>query len=66
MTDNNGGLMLLMTVFPVIKAHASQSYLSRRDHRLDRAMSDRICPKIRRDTATSAIWNVTYRPWRTG
>ncbi len=75
MTDNNGGLMPLTTVFPVIKAHASQSYLSRRDPRLgqagaggvrSRAMSDRICPKIRRDTATSAIWNVTYRSWRTG
>ncbi len=25
MTDYNGGLMPLMTVFPVIKAHATQS-----------------------------------------
>ncbi len=28
-------------------------------------MSDRICPNICRDTATSAIWNVTNRPWLT-
>ena len=30
-----------------------------------RATCARICPNIRPDTATSAIWNVTYRPWRT-
>lgn len=27
MTDNNGGLMPVMAVFPVIKAYASQSSL---------------------------------------
>ncbi len=28
-------------------------------------MSDTICRNICRDTATSAVWNVTYRPWLT-
>ena len=68
MTDDNGGLMPVMAGFPVIKAHATQSPLSGTDHRLghtgaggarSRAMSDRICPNCRRDTATSGNWNVT-------
>ncbi len=68
MTDDNGGLMPLMAVFPVIEAHASQSSLCRGGRRpgqagaggaRSRAMSDRICPKICRDTAASAIWKVT-------
>jgi hypothetical protein len=30
-----------------------------------RAISDRVSANICRETATSAIWNVTYRPWLT-
>src|SRR6516225_10943575 len=30
-----------------------------------RAISDRMSANICRDTATSAIWNVMYRPWLT-
>ncbi len=74
MIDNNGGLMPLLAVFPAIKVCASQSSLSRGDRRLgqagaggarSRAMSDRNCPNICRDTATLADWNVTYLPWLT-
>jgi hypothetical protein len=31
----------------------------------NRAISDRISWNICRDTATWAIWNMTYRPWLT-
>ncbi len=29
------------------------------------AINPRTCANRERDTATSASWNVTYRPWRT-
>ncbi len=65
---SNGGLLVLMAVFRVIKAYLSPGFPLDDDHRSghagaggarSRVMRARICPNIRPDTATSAIWNVT-------
>ncbi len=60
--------MVLVASFIVIQAHISRGFGLHADRRSghagaggarSRAMRARICPNIRRDTATSAIWNVT-------
>lgn len=60
--------MALMASFLVIKAQVSCGFPLNDDRRSDqagtggarsRAIRARICPNIRPDTATSAIWNVT-------
>ena len=60
--------MALMASIPGIKAHVSRGFPLDADCRVgqagtgsarSRAMRARICPNIRPDTATSAIWNVT-------
>ncbi len=65
------GFIVLMDSFIVIQAHVSRGFRLPADRRSgqtgiggarNRAMRARICPNIRRDTATSANWNVTYRP----
>ncbi len=57
-----------MASIPVTKAHVSRGFPLDADRRVgqagtggarSRAMRARICPNIRPDTATSAIWNVT-------
>ena len=67
-TGTNGGLTVLTAVFLVIRAQVSQDHPPGTDHRSghagaggarSRVMRARICPNIRPDTATSAIWNVT-------
>ncbi len=59
--------MVPMAVFLVIKAHVSCNFrfdTNRRSGQAgtggarSRTIHARICPNIRRDTATSAIWNV--------
>ncbi len=61
---------MLRAVFLVIRAQVSQDHPPRTDHRSghagaggarSRVMHARICPNIRPDTATSAIWNVMTR-----
>ena len=73
-TGIEGGFMALMAVVFVIEAHVSRSFPLDDDRRMvqagaggarSRAIRHRIYPNIRRDTATSAIWNVTLRPWLT-
>ena len=59
--------------FAFIQAHLCLRRLSHRHRRCyagaggacSRAMSDKISANICRGTATSAIWNVTSRPWLT-
>ncbi len=70
-TVNLGHTVTWIGVFPIIKAHASQSPFPGRDRAgqagaggaRTRAMSDKICRNIFRniclDTATSASWKVT-------
>ena len=67
-TDDNGRLMTLLAVFPLVKAHPSWSFPSRGDRypsqvgtggARSRAIRAKIRRNICRDTATSAIWNVT-------
>ena len=63
-----GGFASLMAVFPIIKAHLSRGFHLSDDRRSgqagtggarSRTIRARICPNIRPDTATSAIWKVT-------
>ncbi len=63
-----GGFMVLKASFLVIKAHVLRRFPLNDDRRSgqagpgdarSRVMRARICPNIRPDTATSAIWNVT-------
>ena len=67
-TGANGGLIAHMASFLVIKAHVFGGFPLDADRRVgqagtggarSRAIRPRICPNIRPDTATSAIWNVT-------
>ncbi len=62
------GLMVLMASLLVIKAHVSRGFPLDADRRSgqagtggarSRAIHARICPTIRRDTATSAVWKAT-------
>ena len=63
-----------MAVFPFIKAHVLHGFPLPTDRRSsqtgtgstrNQAIRARIRPNIRPDTATSAIWKVMQRPWRT-
>ena len=67
-TGIKGGFMVIMAMFLVIKAPVSRNVPLHTDRRSgqagsggarSRAIRARICPNIRRDTATATIWNVT-------